>query len=144
MIGYFSKMLNPAESRMGSRHREILALSLAIKHFDYHLIGNTFSCLVDHKSMLYMFREHYKSALSIKMVNCMVYLLQFDFKLIHTAGNSVEMASADYLSRLPSSTLTELDNQSKQTEIPDRIFQIAVLPTQAKLNIEQSNARHRR
>ena len=140
VVGYFSKIFNPAESRLSSRHREILALTYSVRYFEYHLIGTKFNCLIDHKSMLYLFREHFKSALTTKMSNCMIYLLNFDFQLIHVAGTDEKIASSDYLSRLPVKSISELEKMSHSTEIPDKIFQIMHLPVQANINIDRINA----
>ena len=137
-IGYFSKVFSPAEMRLSSRHREILALSYGIKHFEFHLIGANFHAFVDHKSMLYLFREHYKSNLTTKMQNVLIYLQQFNFKLIHLSGQDEKMISADCLSRLPINSLDELEKQSQNTTLPDKLFMIAHLPAQATDEIDAS------
>ena len=139
-IGYFSKVFSPAEMRLSSRHREILALSYGIKHFEFHLIGAEFHAFVDHKSMLYLFREHFKSNLTTKMQNVLIYLQQFNFKLIHVSGQDEKMLSADCLSRIPINSLDELEKQSQDTNLPDKLFLIAHLPEQAKIDLDPAQA----
>ena len=139
-IGYFSKIFSPPETRLSSRHREILALSYGIKYFEYHLLGAEFFALVDHKSMLYLFKEHFRANLTMKMQNILIYLQQFTFKLIHISGTDEKMQSADCLSRLPVTTLSDLEKQSQTTDIPDKLFLIAHLPEQADKEIQPNTS----
>ena len=112
-LGYFSKVFSQPEARLSSRHREILALTYAIKNFEYHLIGVPFNSFIDHKSMLFLFKEHYRSQLTTKMHNCLVYLQNFEMKLIHVNGDDPRMASADCLSRLPIKSLEQIEKESQ-------------------------------
>ena len=127
-VGYYSGVFSLPETRLSSRHREIIALSRGIKHFEFHLIGTRFTALVDHKSLLYLFREHYKTNLSTKLVNILVYLQNFDFDIVHCPGTSSFMASADYLSRHESVSLSELQERSKSDDLVDKIFIMSHFP----------------
>ena len=48
-IAFFSKRLQPAETKYSTFSRELLAVYLAIKHFRYCLEGQQFHVLTDHK-----------------------------------------------------------------------------------------------
>ena len=127
-VGYFSGVFSKPETRLSSRHREIIALSRGIKHFEFHLIGTKFTAIVDHKSLLYMFREHYKCQLSNKLVNILCYLQNFDFNIVHHAGTSPLMASADFLSRQNPIPLSRLQEQSQTDDLVDKVFMISHFP----------------
>lgn len=51
-LGFFSKRLQPAESRYSTFGRELLAVYLSIKHFRHHLEGRQFFVLTDHRLCL--------------------------------------------------------------------------------------------
>ena len=52
-LGYFSKSLQPAETRYSAFDRELLAVYLAIKHFSYFIEGRQFYVLTDHKPLTF-------------------------------------------------------------------------------------------
>ncbi len=122
VIGYFSKALSRADQRRPMRVKELLGLVYAIRSFEYYLINATFTAISDHKSLLYLYREHLRTKLDAKLTNIFFYLQNFDFKIKHAAGSSDVMASADCLSRIPGSTLEEMEEIINQNDIPDRIF----------------------
>ena len=130
VIGYSSRRLNGPEERRPMRAKELLALTYGIKAFAYHLIGTRFTVVSDHKSLIYLYREHLRTELDIKLTNVFYYLLNFDFEILHRPGNSDIMASADCLSRLPKSTFIEMEKEIQMEDIPDRVFTMAHLPEQ--------------
>ena len=69
----------------------------------------------------------------------MICLQNFEFTLIHVSGEDPRILSSDYLSRLPKNNMSELEKQSKNCEIPDKLFQIVHLPHQAKQNLVINN-----
>ena len=109
----------------------------AIKHFEFFLIGRNFNAVVDHKSLLYLFKEHLKTKLNVRLINSFYYLQQFDFKLIHKPGSSETMASADAFSRLPAISLE--DDPELLEQIPDRLFAISHLPKVAEESINSED-----
>ena len=133
-VGYFSGVFSKPESRLSSRHREIIALYRGIKHFEFHLIGTKFTAIVDHKSLLYLFREHYKCQLSNKLVNILVYLQNFDFEIVHQPGSSPIMASADYLSRQETASIAKLQEQSQLDDFVNQVFNISHFPLTSSQN----------
>ena len=52
-IAYFSKALQPAETRYSTFDRELLAIYLALKHFRHFLEGREFFILTDHRPLTY-------------------------------------------------------------------------------------------
>ena len=52
-LAYFSKSLTPAETRYSAFDRELLAIYLAIKHFQYFVEGRQFYILTDHKPLTF-------------------------------------------------------------------------------------------
>ena len=135
-IGYFSKVFNSAEQRVSSRHRELYGLVYAVKHFEYYLIGRKFTAVTDHKSLLYLFREKVLQNLSSRLANALIYLLQFDMDLTHLPGKSIEMQTADALSRFQSTNITDLQKEIYDDPIPDKIFTLQHFPS--KLEKEQT------
>ena len=57
-IAYFSRKLQPAETRYSTFDRELLAIYLAIKHFHYFIEGRIFHILTDHKPLTYALSTH--------------------------------------------------------------------------------------
>ena len=135
-IGYFSKALQGPDLKRPMRIKELFALTWAIKHFEFFLIGTEFDAYVDHKSLIYLFREQQQSRLDIKLTNVHNYLMQFDFKIIHKPGNDPAMASADFFSRLPTSKSSDLDEEAAiYTDLPETVFMFHVEDQQSNGNI---------
>ena len=128
VIGYFSRSFSSADQKRSMRAKELIALTLAIRHFEFFLIGTTFSCVSDHRSLLYLYREHMKTTLDLKLTNIFIYLQQFDFRIFYSPGSAPIMASADCLSRLPKFTLDELSKKCDDNNIPDKVFALLHTP----------------
>ncbi|CBY43208.1 unnamed protein product, partial [Oikopleura dioica] len=108
-LGFFSKSLQGPDLKRSMRIKELFALCWGIQFFEYFLINTEFDCFVDHKSLLFLFREARRSKLDIKLCNVHNYLQAFDFNIIHKNGTSPEMASADFFSRLPKYRSSDLE-----------------------------------
>ena len=52
-LGFFSKRLQPTETRYSAFGRELLAVYLSIRHFRHHLEGRQFFVWSDHKPLTY-------------------------------------------------------------------------------------------
>ena len=52
-IAFFSKKLTPAETKYSTFDRELLAIYLSIKHFQYFVEGRNFYILTDHKPLTF-------------------------------------------------------------------------------------------
>ena len=53
-LSFFSKKLNPAETRYSAFDREILAVYATIKHFRHNLEGRNFFVYTDHKPLTFV------------------------------------------------------------------------------------------
>ena len=124
ILGYFSRALTGPDLKRSMRIKELFALAFSISHFEYFLLNTHFSCVVDHKSLLFLFKEQrdYKNN-DIKLTNIHNYLLKFDFTILHEPGTSPIMCTADYLSRLESYECNDLEKDSENFEdIPETVF----------------------
>ena len=129
-LGYFSRALRGPDLKRSIRHKELIAISEGIKHFSYYLTGQKFKVVTDHCSLLYLYREHLSSALDVRLTNIFYYLLNFDFEIVHRPGKDEILAGADYLSRLPTTTLNQIEADFRpEVDIPDRLFALDVLPS---------------
>ena len=54
-IAYFSRKLQPAESKYSTFDHELLAICLAVKHFRHFVEGRTFHLITDHKPLSFVF-----------------------------------------------------------------------------------------
>jgi hypothetical protein len=52
-LGFFSKKLEPAQTKYSAFDRELLACSLGIRHFRHMLEGRRFTIFTDHKPLTY-------------------------------------------------------------------------------------------
>lgn len=57
VLGYFSRGLTGHDLKRSMRLKELFALALGISHFEYFLLNTHFTCVVDHKSLLFLFKE---------------------------------------------------------------------------------------
>ena len=60
-IGYFSKKLNPTESRYSATDREALGVVLTCRNFHHYLWGTKFSIFTDHQPLTSIFKRKTKS-----------------------------------------------------------------------------------
>lgn len=93
-IEFFSKQLNPAETRYPSIRRELYAIFLAVKHFSEHLYGREFSILTDAKPLTH--HIHLDKQPDI-VARWLLYLQSFSYTIDHVPGFS---NPADFLSRV--------------------------------------------
>ena len=61
-LGYFSKSLNKAQRNYSAFDRELLAIYLSVRHFQYFLEGRPFKICTDHKPLTYVFTSPLKDA----------------------------------------------------------------------------------
>ena len=105
-LGFFSKRLQPAETRYSTFGRELLAVYLSIRHFRHHLEARQFFVLTDHKPLTYAFHNSIDRH-SPREIRHLDFVSQFTTDIRHVSGN--ENPVADALSRIttltPSSTI---------------------------------------
>ena len=100
-LGFFSKRLQPAETRYSTFGRELLAVYLAIKHFRHHLEARQFFVSTDHKPLTYSLL-HSTDRHSPREIRHLHFISQFTTDLHHVSGNDNPVADA--LSRIASIT----------------------------------------
>ena len=100
-LGFFSKRLQPAETRYSTFGRELLAVYLSIRHFRHHLEGRQFFVLTDHKPLTYSL-NHCLHGHSSREIRHLDYIAQFTTDIRHVPGPDNPVADA--LSRIATVT----------------------------------------
>ena len=96
VISYFSKCLSGSERQYCTTRKELLAVVLAVKHFNHYLFGQNFTVRTDHGSLQWL----------MKFKNCegqitrwIEILSTYTLTVVHLAGRVHN--NADSLSRRP-------------------------------------------
>ena len=97
-LQYFSKNFTECEKKLPIRSRELLSIAMAIKNFETTLVGERFTVLTDHKSLIYL-NNTAIDALCIRTRNILWYLSHFDFDICHISGTDHRNKISDCLSR---------------------------------------------
>ena len=92
---FFSRKLKPAQTHYSTYDKELLAIFLAVKHFQYLLEGRDFRIITDHKPLVSAFQTI--SERSPIQKRYLSFVSQFTTDIIHIAGE--ENVVADALSR---------------------------------------------
>ncbi|CAH8465108.1 unnamed protein product [Dicrocoelium dendriticum] len=103
-LGFFSKRLQPAETRYSTFGKELLAVYLAIRHFRPFLEGRSFTVFTDHKPLVYAL-DSSSDRYSPREIRHLDYVSQFTSDIRHVSG--VQNSVADALSRVSSITSAE-------------------------------------
>ncbi len=95
-LAFFSRKLQPAETRYSTFSRELLAIFLAVRHFRHHLEGRNFAIFTDHKPLTYALQSS-SDKYSPREIAQLDYISQFttDIRYVKGFDNSV----AETLSR---------------------------------------------
>ena len=101
-IAFFSKRLKPAETRYSTFDRELLAIYLAIKHFQHFVEGRQFHVLTDHKPLTFAFHTQ-SSKLTPRQIRHLDFISQFTTDVCHVRG--CDNPVADALSRIETNAL---------------------------------------
>ncbi|KAL7641867.1 UNVERIFIED_CONTAM: hypothetical protein RMT77_007741 [Armadillidium vulgare] len=125
-LAFFSKKLQPTETRYSAFSRELLAMYLANKHFRYFLEGRSFHILTDHKPITFAMQSRQERQ-SPREARHLEYVSQFTTDIRHIHG--VDNHTADALSRIEinvSSSLSPVDfeglavaQESEDISLPD-------------------------
>jgi cleavage and polyadenylation specificity factor subunit 1 len=97
-LGFFSKKLDPAQTRYSAYDRELLACVLGIRHFRYMLEGRRFTLYTDHKPLTYALSKA-AEAWTARQSRHLSYVAEFTSDIRHVAG--LDNIVADTLSRPP-------------------------------------------
>jgi transposase InsO family protein len=97
-LGFFSKKLEPAQTRYSTFDRELYACFAAIRHFRYMLEGRPFIIFTDHKPLTYAVART-SDPWTGRQARQLAYIAEFTSDIRHIAGK--ENIVADALSRPP-------------------------------------------
>jgi len=96
-ISFFSKRLQPAETKYSTFSRELLSIYLSIRHFRHFLEGREFYVLTDHKPLTYALSSS-ASNYSPREARQLDFISQFTSDIRHVTGRDNPVADA--LSRM--------------------------------------------
>lgn len=103
-VQYFSRRTNEYEQKYHSYELELLAIVAACDRYKLYLLGKTFVVVTDCEAIL---ANKVNRQLNARVARWWLLLQEFDFVLIHRAGD--KMAHVDALSRNPVEPAKEMD-----------------------------------
>ena len=124
-VAYWSKALNPQQSRYSTTEREGLAIYEAVKHFRHYLATQPFVLVTDHASLRYLLS--FKDP-THRINRWVMYLQTFDFIVVHRSGPT--NGNADGLSRARGPEATVNPNQAAEYEAWLRSIGIPDVPAE--------------
>ena len=92
-IGFFSRKLNPAQTRYSAFDRELLGIHAAIKHFRHLLEGRPFVVYTDHKPLTFALEQR-SDNYSSRQSRHLSYISEFTSDIRHISGKSNVVADA--------------------------------------------------
>lgn len=110
-LAFFSKRLQPAETRYSTFGRELLAIYLGIRHFQHILEGRSFTVFTDHKPLVHSLKA-LAGKYSPREARHLDFISQFTADIRHVSGTNNPVADA--LSRV---TVLELPNSVSLSEL---------------------------
>ena len=96
-LAFFSKRLQPAETKYSTFGRELLAAYLSVKHFRHMLEGRNFTLFTDHKPLTYALKSK-PDRHSPREIRHLDFVSQFTSDIRHVSGK--DNIPADALSRI--------------------------------------------
>ena len=93
-VAFFSRKLQPRETRYSAVEKECLGIVAALKHFDVYLVGRKFTIVTDHRALQYL--QTMQNA-NPRLTRWALALQPFDFQVTHRPGRM--HTNADGLSR---------------------------------------------
>jgi hypothetical protein len=111
-LGYYSRLLNAAETRYSATEREGLAVVWACRLLRHHLVSRYFVIRTDHASLQWLLTGTSGSE-NARLTRWRLRLSDLNFSVQHRAGATNH--AADALSRL---TTTEYDTRAISADIP--------------------------
>lgn len=104
-LGFFSKKLTDTERKYSTYDRELLAMYLSVKHFQYMIEARDCIIFTDHKPLTFAFSKKSDQTSSPRRLRHLDYVGQFTTNIQHIAG--ADNPVADMLSRIASVNLHE-------------------------------------
>src|SRR5215469_13214645 len=132
-LAFFSKKLRPSELRYSAFGRELLAIYLAIRHFQYFLEGREFHVLSDHKPISYAIKAN-RDRHSPRESRHLEYISQFTVDIRHISG--VENVTADALSRIEIDSVSLASINFNEMAVAQQNEDVS-LPSESSLRIQK-------
>ena len=92
-LSFFSKKLNPAETRYSAFNRELLAVYATIKHFRHNLKGRNFFVNTDHKPLTFVMSSVTERA-SLRQTRHLAFIAEFTTDIRYVKGETNFVADA--------------------------------------------------
>ena len=92
-LSFFSKKLNPAETRYSAFDRELLAVFATIKHFRHNLEGRNFFVNTDHKPLTFVMSSVTERA-SLRQTRHLAFIAEFNTDIRYVKGETNFVADA--------------------------------------------------
>ena len=106
-IAFYSRKLNPAQTRYTTTERELLSIVETLKEFRNILFGQKIAIYTDHENLVQ------KSLTSDRVMRWRLYIEEYSPELIYLKG--VDNHAADAISRLPMTTSDETLHQQQMS-----------------------------
>lgn len=119
-LSFFSKRLQPAQTRYSTFGRELLAIYLAIRHFRHLVEGRHFTILTDHKPLTYALNAK-PDRYSPRECRQLDYISQFSTDIRHISGDvnfAADALSRIYVNAISTSGICLSDLARKQADDP--------------------------
>ena len=124
-LAFFSKRLQPPETRYSAFGRELLAVYLSIKHFRHLLEGRSFVVYTDYKPVTHAFHGR-PDRYSPREIRQLDFISQFTTDLRHIAGKNnlaADALSRAYINNVTCATI-DFDAIAAAQETDDEITQL--------------------
>lgn len=130
-VAYESHRLADAEKRWHIREQELLAIIHAIKTWRVYLFGRKFTVVSDHHCLQYLLDQ---PILSPRQARWLDFLAEYEFDIVHKAGESPIMKVPDALSRRPDLLAREGETTTEQLlEVNAMMSSVAPAPEVTRL-----------
>ena len=111
-VAYASKTLNSAQLNYSTSEKECLALVWGLEHFNTYLEGHSFTCLTDHRALIYLIGS--KESNNQRLTRWILRLQPYNLKIKYVKGSDNNMA--DLLSRPDLMTKAYLNNYTVKND----------------------------
>ena len=119
-ISYSSRQINKAERNYSATEAELLAVTLATKHFTSYLYGERFVVRTAHSALTYI---HMFADNNSRLIRWPLRLAEFEFEVQHRAGTKIK--HVDALSRHVQSVTVDKSlsrDRAREEQKTDRFF----------------------
>ena len=86
-LSFFSKKLNPAETRYSAFDRELLAVYATIRHFGHNLEGRNFFVNTDHKPLTFVMSSITECP-SLRQTRQLIFIAEFTMDMRYVKGET--------------------------------------------------------